>query len=277
MQVGVYSDGRQLSYDEASGQFTVGDAQVTPQQVAAYDASGQLAWATPESRTWFQQNFGPAAVAAPAPAQPAKKKRTGLIIGLVVGALLLFGLCGVVASLGKGGGSGTGSTASAPSDGSTSTTAASTSDKQAASDSGAESTDSSFKDGTLTTPEMKIVITKHKVIPPGQKGNEYGKKPVIAFWYKVTNVSGQKTDPTTAWAFNMQVFQDNDPNSENKLEAGSLPDEKFLDTQMENIKKGGTVENAVAYELDDTKTPVVLVAGGMLGSEEIGRMTFAVK
>lgn len=36
--------------------------------------------------------------------------------------------------------------------------------------------DSSFEDGVLTTREMKIAITDHKVIPVGEKGNEYGKK-----------------------------------------------------------------------------------------------------
>ena len=43
---------------------------------------------------------------------------------------------------------------------------------------------------------------------------------------------------------------------------GSLPDDRFLDSQTENIKKGGTVENAIAYELDDLVTPVDLVATG---------------
>ena len=46
---------------------------------------------------------------------------------------------------------------------------------------------------------------------------------------------------------------------------GSLPDDRFLDSQTENIKKGGTVENAAAYELDDLVTPVELVATEGLG------------
>ena len=54
---------------------------------------------------------------------------------------------------------------------------------------------------------------------------------------------------------------------------GSLPDDAFLDTQTENIKAGGTLSNAIAYELDDTTTQVELVAGGMIG-DEIGRMSF---
>jgi hypothetical protein len=132
-----------------------------------------------------------------------------------------------------------------------------------------------FQDGVLTTPDLKVQITRYKVIKPGQKGNEYGKKPVIAFWYKTTNLSGGKTDPTIAFVSTFNAYQDNDPNAENELEVGSLPDERFLDSQSENIKKGGTVENAMAYELDDLKTPVDLVADDSFGLEEpIGKATY---
>ena len=136
--------------------------------------------------------------------------------------------------------------------------------------------DSSFKDGVLTTPEMKIEITDHKIIPVGKKGNEYGSKPVIAFWYKTTNLTDKKVSPMD-WLFAITAYQDNNPNAENKLGVGSLPDERFLDSQLENIKKGGTVENAVAYELDDVTTPVDLVASNDLGMTKIGKVTYNLK
>ena len=129
----------------------------------------------------------------------------------------------------------------------------------------------------LTTPDVKVEITRYKVIKVGQKGNEYGEKPVIAYWYKTTNVSGEKTDPTTAWIFSFKAYQDNNPNAENELNIASLPDDRFLDSQTENIKKGGTVANAVAYELDDLVTPVDLVAtGGILG-DVIGKTTYKLR
>ena len=140
----------------------------------------------------------------------------------------------------------------------------------------ASKSDSSFKNGVLTTPDMKIKITDHKIIPVGKKGNEYGSKPVIAFWYKVTNLSGKKMSPMD-WIFAITAYQDNNPNAENKLGVGSVPDERFLDSQMENIKKGGTVENSMAYELDDQTTPVVLVASNDLGMTEIGKVTYNLK
>ncbi|SDS85780.1 protein of unknown function [Nocardioides scoriae] len=129
-----------------------------------------------------------------------------------------------------------------------------------------------FKDGVLTTPDLKIQVTRHKVIKAGQRGNEYGTKPVIAFYYKTTNVSGQKTDPLSFIA-NFIAYQDNNPDAENQLEVGSLPDDRFLESQMETIKKGGTVESAIAYELDDLKTPVDLVATDGL-TDPIGKASY---
>lgn len=134
---------------------------------------------------------------------------------------------------------------------------------------------STFQNGVLTTPDVKIQITRYKVIKAGQKGNDYGKKPVIAFWYKTTNLSGAKVDPMTAFLY-FNAYQDNNPNAYNELDVGSLPDERFLDSQSENIKKGGTVENAVAYELDDLSTPVDLVATEAL-DEVIGKATYKLR
>jgi hypothetical protein len=146
-----------------------------------------------------------------------------------------------------------------------------------ASSSGQPNSSTSFKDGVLTTPEMKIVITDHKIIPVGAAGNEYGSKPVIAFWYSITNLTDKKLDPTTGWMFAIKAIQDNNPNAVNDIGVGSLPDEKFLNSQLEVIKKDGTVENAVAYELDDETTPVDLVASDDLGMTAIGKVTYNLK
>ncbi|SFT96300.1 DUF5067 domain-containing protein [Arthrobacter sp. ov118] len=136
--------------------------------------------------------------------------------------------------------------------------------------------DSYFKEGVLTTPQVKIAITAHKIIPVGEKGNEYGKKPVIAFWYKTTNLAGKDVSPMN-FLYAITAYQDNNPNAENKLEVGSLPDDRFLSSQTEKIKKGGTVENAIAYELDDETTAVDLVASSDLGATEIGKVTYKLK
>jgi len=134
-----------------------------------------------------------------------------------------------------------------------------------------------FKNNVLQAEDVKIEIKEYKVIPPGEAGNEYGDKPVIAFWYNTTNITGKEIDPSTAWIAMFEAVQDNNPNAVNKLEVGMLPDDKFSDTQLEKIKKGGTVENAIAYELDDLETPITLSATRGLGGEELGSQTFEVK
>lgn len=134
-----------------------------------------------------------------------------------------------------------------------------------------------YKENEVKLVDLKINITQTKVIPVGEKGNEYGEKPVFAIWYNTTNLSDKDIDPTSAWSVVFTAIQDNNPNSINKLEVGMLPDDKFLDTQLETIKKDGTVENAIAYELDDLETPVTLVANQGIGGKELGRQDFEVK
>lgn len=132
----------------------------------------------------------------------------------------------------------------------------------------ADADGTSFSNGVLTTDEYTITITDYKVIQPGEAGNEYGEKPVIAFWYDTTNVASETDlNPMTAWMLVFEAVQDNDPNAVNTLNVGMLPDQQFLDSQMQSIKVGGTVSNAVAYELDDLITPVTLTAQDVMGSE----------
>jgi hypothetical protein len=131
-----------------------------------------------------------------------------------------------------------------------------------------------FKDNEAKLNDLKIKITETKVIQPGETGNEYGEKPVFAIWYETTNLSDKDIDPTTAWMAVFEAVQDNNPNAVNTLEVGGLPDNQFLDSQLETIKKDGTVPNAVAYELDDLETPVTLIATQGIGGDKLGEQNF---
>lgn len=122
--------------------------------------------------------------------------------------------------------------------------------------------------------DLKIKIIETKVIQPGEEGNEYSDKPVFAIWYEATNKSDKEVDAGTAWIVIFDMIQDNNDNFVNKLEVASLPDKKYLDMTFNNIKKDGTVEYAIAYELDDETTPVTLIATRGIGGEEIGRYDF---
>lgn len=134
-----------------------------------------------------------------------------------------------------------------------------------------------FKDNKLVMSDIDINITNTKVIQPGETGNEYGDKPIIAFWYTTKNKSDKDIDPTAAWISAFKAVQDNDKNKVNELDVGSLPDNKYLDSQTETIKKNGTVENAISYELDDTTTPVKLSATKGYDGTKLGTMTYNIK
>ena len=130
-----------------------------------------------------------------------------------------------------------------------------------------------FKDGVMQAEDVKIEITDYKIIQPGEKGNEYSQKPVIAFWYNTTNLSDHELN-SLVWLDFFTAIQDNDPNIINELQVGSLPDERFSYTQTESIKPGGTAPSAIAYELDDTTTPVTLKAIKGYDGIELGEQIF---
>mgnify|MGYP006365354309 FL=1 len=134
-----------------------------------------------------------------------------------------------------------------------------------------KASDSNFDGTMLRGNSYSVRITSHKVINPGEEGNEYGDKPVIAFWYDTLVSPDYKNDrpidPMSSWIMNFKAVRDNDPNAINELQIASLPDKNFLQSQMSQIKPGGTVANAVAYELTDTTTPVKLTEKDMMGTE----------
>ncbi|WEV54235.1 DUF5067 domain-containing protein [Leuconostocaceae bacterium ESL0723] len=136
------------------------------------------------------------------------------------------------------------------------------------------------KDIDVDNGNATIKVTEYKIIQPGQPGNQYGKKPVIAFWYTTTNHTDKDLTPMNAWIVSAspKVIQDNDKNKENTLKMGSLPDDKFLESQSQNIKKDGTVEDAMAYELTDDHTPVKMIfEKSVTDKTPIAEQTFDVK
>lgn len=125
--------------------------------------------------------------------------------------------------------------------------------------------------------DINVKITSWKVIPVGQKGNEYGEKPVIAFWYDTTNKTNKDIDPISAWLAVFSVYQNTSKSQVNELDVGGLPDDQFLDTQTETIKKNGTAANAIAYELDSETVKVNLKAHKGDGGKLIAKQKVAIK
>ena len=132
-----------------------------------------------------------------------------------------------------------------------------------------------FKDNVLVTEDVKIEIIGQEIIQVGEPGNEYGESPVIAFTFDTTNLTGNEAvNPISAWIAFFTAIQDNDPNYVNVLDVGLSPYDEYLDTQSVAIKKGGTVRNAIAYELDDLTTPVALIAQRIMDEEPLGTQIF---
>lgn len=132
-----------------------------------------------------------------------------------------------------------------------------------------------FSDGVLQSRDARVEIVDWEVIQPGEYGNEFGDVPVIAFTYDTTNVSGiEGLTPTLGWISFFYAYQDNNPNYMNELEVAATLYDEYLDTQLVEIKKGGTVRNAIMYELDDLTTPVLLEAYRGIGGEFLGDQTF---
>lgn len=134
-----------------------------------------------------------------------------------------------------------------------------------------------FKDNTAKLKDIKLKITKTKIIKAGDKGNEYGENTVIAFWFSAKNIGGIDIDPNGAWLNNIEAYQDTSKTQINTLKVGWLPDKKFLKTQQEKIKSGATADSAMSYELSDTKTPVILKLTDHSSGKVIGSQKFELK
>ena len=209
--------------------------------------------------------------------KPPKKKKWPVVLGVVVAVVVVLGIIGSLAApdVDDEGTSSDApsSTVSAAEDSSTSSTDEST--ESPASTESTSGDEEYFADGVAQTEDFRIEITDYKVIMPGEEGNEYGDDPVIAFWYNTTNLSGEETSAMTAWLMTFTAVQDNDPNMVNDLSVAPLPDSRFRESQTQTIKEGGTVENAMAYTLTDTTTPVVLTAkSNIFLDDELGSQTF---
>lgn len=136
-----------------------------------------------------------------------------------------------------------------------------------------EPTPAATFDGTVyEDDEARIEITGYEVLEVGSEYNKYGDVPLVCFKFNVTNLSDGDVSASGKWIDTFRAYQDNDPNFLNELNVGSQENSAYHDTGFAKIKKGGTVEDVMTYELDDEETPVTLVASYRW--EEIGSKDF---
>lgn len=94
MDLGTYADGRAISYDEQSGVLDVGGTPVAPELLREYDNAGQVSWAEANNRAWLDASFPPVAATKPS----AGRKKIPVLL-VVIGVVLLCGMCSFVARL----------------------------------------------------------------------------------------------------------------------------------------------------------------------------------
>ena len=132
-----------------------------------------------------------------------------------------------------------------------------------------------FKNNVAKLDDVKVKITKKKIIKPGQKGNEYGDKPIIAFWYTTTNLSNKDISPLSAWIAIFSASQST-TNYTAKLNLGGAPSDAHSTSQFYDIKKGKSLKSSVSYELVSNK-PVPLKAHKGIGGKYLGKKVYKVK
>lgn len=129
-----------------------------------------------------------------------------------------------------------------------------------------------FDGTTANLQDVKIKITGVKFYQGDETTNG---KNVICFDYTITNKTDKDVNALTGWQAVFNAYQDN-KNTEGKLEVAPMPrdtSDQILQEQDQSIKKGGSVQCRMAYELDSNKKPVVLKAtkgydGTFLGKKE---------
>lgn len=128
--------------------------------------------------------------------------------------------------------------------------------------------------GVAVTKDFTITITQCQVFQGREGLNTYSDNPIIVFTYDLTNTSGKDNVTPSDWSWIMTAVQDNSDDYVNKLDVTLLFDNPYSDYILTQIKPGGTLQGAIAYDLTDLVTPVVLTAtNGFLG-KEIGKVQF---
>lgn len=136
-----------------------------------------------------------------------------------------------------------------------------------------EAQDAGLKANTIDVKDVKIKILDSHYLKEGTYNGQ--RQPQLVVNYEVTNHSGEAIAADTAWS---QVFQGEQviDKSLRQLEETSLPALSQYDSVRQNmavkVGDGQTLKGAVAYNIEDVDSPVILQAtdqGKKLGSKTI--------
>ncbi|MGX4764071.1 DUF5067 domain-containing protein [Holzapfeliella sp. JNUCC 72] len=129
-----------------------------------------------------------------------------------------------------------------------------------------------YKNGVANTKRMRVELTDHKVINPGEKGNEEGDMPVMAFWYTATNKSNEDIPLDLMWSLLFSGYQ----SGTEQLSGQGIEGISFA-SHTRNVKPGKTAKSAMGFKLTDKTTPLKLVVQDIFTNQKLGEQEFPVE
>ncbi len=152
------------------------------------------------------------------------------------------------------------------------TTAESTSSGETtAADSSSASSVAPVEKGSVKSDNVQVDITGYKVVMPGQEGAKNSLKPVVVFYYDVTNLSDKEIDANSAWTEVFDAYQNAAAEDRNILGTGIYVDESIpAENGTKKLKKDEKGSYYKPYELTDETTSITLKSHNGLGGAALG-------
>ncbi|OFO55813.1 DUF5067 domain-containing protein [Nosocomiicoccus sp. HMSC059G07] len=126
--------------------------------------------------------------------------------------------------------------------------------------------------------DVNVTILESEVIPMGTY--EYQENAQLVITYEVKNKTNEDINPLYGYMIAFDAFQEEE-NALKRLDVGPTPYmNKYdwaLETQLDIIKKDGSLKNIIAYDLRDTETPVTLIASDDVSGDYLGEIIIHVK
>ena len=132
----------------------------------------------------------------------------------------------------------------------------------------------SFKNNVLDLTILQLKITDCKVFQPKESINT-SDNPVVAFYFDLKNIDFEG-DLKLARAF-VEFFVPTQGDDVLELAVLSLSDDIFINSVTDSVGIGEIKSGAVAFELKDANTPVVLEAYNYETGKSYGTQTFNTK
>lgn len=151
------------------------------------------------------------------------------------------------------------------------TTTASGGSETTAAGSGEVSGLTPLEDASVKNDSLQIDIKGYQVVPAGVGGAVNSLKPVVVFYYDVTNNGDKEIDALSAWTELFDVYQNTGEDDRNLLGQGIFVDESISsENGTTPLKKGETKSYYKPYELSDDTTSVTLRSHDGLGGAKLG-------